>query len=143
MSTGRGGFLAAEFVQDAQAVELGQHEVENGSVVGIFQRVDQAGFAVGAMIDRAAAFLESFDDERRQRHVVFNHEQSHIQSGHSRPVGSSQEIAAESKGLCETRARWPELTTAYPPYLGVSMAFATGNEGKAFVKRLQTSSYLL
>jgi hypothetical protein len=68
---------AAQRLQDAEAIDAGQHHVEQHQVVFAAERQAAAFDAVGRHIDHVAVFAEPFDEVIGQAPVVFDDEQFH------------------------------------------------------------------
>jgi len=70
--------FGAPAFDDAEAVELGKHEVDDGGVVGIFTAEFASFFAVGADVDDISGFAKAFGDESGYFGVVFKKEDFHV-----------------------------------------------------------------
>ena len=86
-----------EAFDQADAVELGQHHVDDGGVV--VRRLDerQARLAVGGMIDRIPRLLQAAGDERGNLGIIFDDEDAHEWRKGSR---------AKSEGGGDERESW-------------------------------------
>ena len=69
-------FLAQRLHQ-GQAVELGEHDVDDGRIVRDRPGHEQAFLAIRAVVYRKAALLETIDQEGGDLLVIFHHEDSH------------------------------------------------------------------
>ena len=70
--------LGAPAFDDFEAVEFGEHEVDDGGIVGVFTAHLAAFLAVGADIDDVTALAQSFGDKRGDFGVVFQEENFHV-----------------------------------------------------------------
>ena len=66
-----------QLLQQGQAVDLGQHEVEDDHVVVRGPGLEIAFFAVGGTVHGEALFLEPLPEGPGQGRVVFNQEHAH------------------------------------------------------------------
>src|SRR6476659_4433837 len=69
--------LVAEVLDEAQSVQLRQHQVDDRDVVRHRRRHMRAGLAIRRVIDRESPFLETLDEEVGDRQIVFDDEHSH------------------------------------------------------------------
>ena len=74
---GDAGAFGPELLDEAQAVEFGQHDVHDRGVVGDGLGHDQAVLAVGGMVHGVAALLQAVDNEGGNLLVVFHHQDAH------------------------------------------------------------------
>src|SRR6185436_6622547 len=63
--------------QHGQAVQLGQHDVEDDRVIRVGLRVPEALLAVGGAIHRIAGLAQSLGHRASQRFVIFDEEHAH------------------------------------------------------------------
>ena len=69
--------LGAPALDDAEAVELGQHEIDDGGVVGVFGAELAALLAIGADIDHIAGFAQAFGNKGGDFRVIFKEKNFH------------------------------------------------------------------
>ena len=69
--------LGAPALDDAQAVELRQHEIDHGGVVGIFRAEIMAFLALGADIDHVARFTQALGNKSGDLGIVFQQKNFH------------------------------------------------------------------
>src|SRR5437660_7309596 len=71
-------FSIAQLLDQAQAVELRQHDVNHRRVVRRRGRQRQAVFAIGGVVHGEAALLQPLDDKRGDLFVVLNDQDAHV-----------------------------------------------------------------
>ena len=81
-------------IDQRQAVETRQHDVDNRGIVAAFEGQLDAPLAVGRDVYRVTAFCQSLADKVRNRRIVFHHEHSHILRVYgTRPIRSTSPIS--------------------------------------------------
>ena len=66
-----------KFLQDGEAIDFGQHEVEDDNVVLARLCVPETVFAIDSHVDRKAGIRQSFDDGQAKWRVIFNDQNAH------------------------------------------------------------------
>ncbi len=69
--------LGAEVADEADAVEFGQHDIDDGGVVGGGGGDGHGVFAVGGMVHGEASLAQAIYDEGGDLRVIFHHENTH------------------------------------------------------------------
>src|SRR5581483_1610861 len=106
---GRGNFFGAHALDEAKAIEPGQHEVDDGGIVGSGFGVGEGVFAVGATVHGVAGLLEAFDNEGSDLVVVLDHQDAHFRGkvqrrrGNVKGRGGAGEGGLGSKRLSRIR----------------------------------------
>ena len=95
---GSADFFGAEAMDQAEAVELGQHDVHHGGVIGGGFGKDKALLAVGAAVHGVAGLLESFDNKGSNFVVVLDDQYAHDIFDHKSNGGGSRGIAHNDTG---------------------------------------------
>jgi hypothetical protein len=69
--------FTTESLNQGQPVELGQHDIDDGSVIRNRLRHLVAAFTIGAMVDGLAAFFQSINHESGYLPIILDHENAH------------------------------------------------------------------
>src|SRR5215471_4073406 len=108
----------ARGLEDAEAVALGQHDVEDDQIVGVAPEDKvQGGIAVGGRLHGVSLFLQPLPDEAQDLPIVLDHENTHgspdsSYSHHARIGGSRRAIFRRSS---TRRNSTGPCTLAAPP----------------------------
>ena len=72
------GALLAELAQDGEAVNFGQHDVQDDDVVLAIAGVPECGLSVGGFIDCETGFAQALNERFAKGLEIFNNEESHM-----------------------------------------------------------------
>ena len=69
--------VLADLLDELQPIELGQHAIDDGHVIGSRQRQRETDLAVGGVVDDMARFLETVHQIALRLEIVFNDKNAH------------------------------------------------------------------
>ena len=71
------GALFAKLTKDGEAIDFGQHDVEDDDIVPAVAGVPEGGLAIGGFVDGESGFAETLNEGFAKGLKIFDDEQSH------------------------------------------------------------------